>query len=112
MANSDKRKSKRKQVTLSATACSEDRDWFACTVRDASETGCRIAIPPVVQLKSSIEIAPRGLPGLIHGRVVWRKDGQAGVEFVEFVPGTRSDGAKARPPAVKEPADKTGEDDA
>lgn len=78
----ERRAQKRRRVALWAKACWTDGGpRVRCAIRDATATSCRIVTSRAEDLPDDITLIVDGLATPIKGRIVWRSENAAGVEF-------------------------------
>lgn len=80
---SEKRRERRREVSIPVQVYDRARTIsMHCRIIDASKSGCRLEGPCVQALPSDISLQIRGLGLPVDGRVVWCRDGHAGVELL------------------------------
>lgn len=78
----DRRSDERSKVAFRASVSARDgTNRLDCLIRDATRHGCRIVSTVLDDLPDDIELTIDGVAKPIDGRIVWRQDKQAGVEF-------------------------------
>lgn len=78
----EKRREIRRPVWLTAVVCGRTHPvTMKCRVVDASKSGCRLEGTDLDRLPPEIEVSIPGLNLPIPGKIVWRKDNQAGVQL-------------------------------
>jgi hypothetical protein len=78
----DRRATRRKQVALWANATWIDGGpAVRCAIRDATDKSCRIVTSHIEDLPDDITLRVDGLAKPIKGRIVWRSENAAGIEF-------------------------------
>lgn len=78
----DRRRRKRRQVALWAKVSWDDHGpKVRCAIRDATEKSCRIVTSHADEFPDEITLAIDGLAKPMKGRIVWRSENAAGVEF-------------------------------
>jgi len=89
----EKRREIRRPVWITAIVCGKTNPiTMKCRVVDASRSGCRLEGDTVDRLPDAIEISIPSLDLPINGSIVWRKNGQAGVQLNwPFEPEPKSD---------------------
>ncbi len=79
-----------------------DARSMKCLIVDASRSGCRLEGDRLDTLSNEIEISVQGFELPIHGKIVWRKNGQAGVQLDwSFEENARSAAQKPASPTRK-----------
>lgn len=87
MSTCGQRRAPRKAVTMCAMVSDRELSLaFTCQIRDASTSGCRITTPELASLPDKIYIWPEHTSGPIKGRIIWRRDQEAGVELLWHAP--------------------------
>lgn len=97
MKSADTRRSQRVRTFLQArVSYSEGAISTACTVNQLSDVGARLNITSAFSLPETFEVAipQRGIAR--RARLVWRKDDQAGIDFI--------DGEETQPAPAANPA--------
>jgi len=80
----DGRRAVRHRTFLGATIVhGDDMLTVACSVRDWSESGARIEVPPLPVLPAKFWLLDRRSPVAFEARVVWRRENIIGVEFTD-----------------------------
>lgn len=79
---SDRRKEHRRSVFLRADLYDANGTPVTeCSIQDTSRSGCRIMSEQIRIIPDDIMLSIRGLNETFFGRIVWRKDNEAGVMF-------------------------------
>lgn len=82
------RAERRIKSTLHAFATDiEGKYDVKCAIRDVSKKGCRIVTNALADLPEFIYLMPEGFEKPILGRIVWRSNNMAGVEFMSSASG-------------------------
>jgi len=82
MGKVDQRKHTRNKVALHAIVSDrQQQNAIRCMIRDASISGCNIISRKVSNLPDKVLINISSLNQLIKGRIVWRNQDSAGIEF-------------------------------
>ena len=105
----EKRRETRRPVFITAIVCGKTSAVSErCRVVNASKSGCRLEGDRINRLPADIEISIPGLDLPINGKIVWRKDNQAGVKLIwpfedrpdrEETPGAEPEDREADKPA-------------
>ena len=78
----EKRRETRRPVWIDAVVCGRSSPvTMKCRIIDASRSGCRLEGANLNRLPREIDISIPGLDLPIASKIVWRKDGQAGVQL-------------------------------
>jgi len=78
----EKRREIRRPVWITAIVSGQTHPiTMKCRIVDASKSGCRLEGDALERLPDAIEISIPGLDLPISGAVVWRRNGQAGVQL-------------------------------
>ncbi|MCV0426703.1 MAG: PilZ domain-containing protein [Roseibium sp.] len=78
----EKRREVRRPVWINAVVCGRANPiTMKCRIVDASRSGCRLEGDNLNRLPREIDISIPGLDLPIASKIVWRKDGQAGVQL-------------------------------
>lgn len=78
------RRSDRHKTFLGATIVhGDDMLAMACSVRDWSEHGARLEVPPLPVLPATFWLLDRRSAVAFAARVIWRREGFLGVEFTD-----------------------------
>eukprot|EP00903_Cladosiphon_okamuranus_P001108 g1106.t1 len=78
----EKRREIRRAVWISAVVCGQSHPiTMKCQIVDASKSGCRLEGETLDRLPDAVEISIPGLDLPINGAIVWRRNGQAGVQL-------------------------------
>lgn len=78
----EKRREIRRPVWITAIVCGQTHPiTMKCRIVDASKSGCRLEGDTVDRLPEAIEISIPSLDLPITGTIVWRRNGQAGVQL-------------------------------
>ncbi|WP_298813779.1 PilZ domain-containing protein [uncultured Roseibium sp.] len=81
-ASDDKRREVRRPVWITAIVCGKSNPVsMKCRIVDASRSGCRLEGEHLTRLPDNIDISIPGLDLPVAGRIVWHKNGQAGVQL-------------------------------
>ncbi len=83
MGNASQRKHNRYKVAFHTIVLDRlQQNAVRCMIRDGSISGCRIVSGKVFDLPDKILLKIPNLDKLIRGRIVWRNQDSAGIEFV------------------------------
>ncbi|WP_422375124.1 PilZ domain-containing protein [Roseibium sp.] len=78
----EKRREIRRAVWISAIVSGQAHPiTMKCQIVDASKSGCRLEGETLDRLPEAIEISIPGLDLPVNGVIVWRKNGQAGIQL-------------------------------
>lgn len=78
----EKRRETRRPVWINTIVCGKaSPNTVKCRIVDASRSGCRIEGDNLDKLPQDVDISIPGLDLPISAKIVWRKDGQAGVRL-------------------------------
>lgn len=79
----DRRTERRRSVFLRATICGlMDGKELECSIQDASRSGCKIISDYIDHIPEMVSLTICGLDETFAGKLVWRKDNMAGVQFL------------------------------
>lgn len=79
----ERRSERRRSVFLRARVCGlVDGQEMDCDIQDASRAGCKIISEDIDRIPEMVSLTIRGLGETFAGRVIWRKDNMAGVQFI------------------------------
>ncbi len=79
----EKRQEKRREVTIPVQVYDRDRTIsMHCRIVDASRSGCRLEGPCLEALPKDISLQIRGLGLPVDGKIVWCRDGYAGIQLL------------------------------
>lgn len=79
---SERRSERRRSVFLRAKVVGLlDGHEMECSIQDTSRSGCKIISDNVDEIPEMVTLEICGLGERFFGKVVWRKDNMAGVEF-------------------------------
>jgi hypothetical protein len=82
MENTDQRHIRRFTVVISAIVSDrQQQNEISCTILQGSISGCKILSKQVSDLPEEILIKIPDLDQLIKGRIIWRNQDLAGIEF-------------------------------
>jgi len=83
----NKRVERRRSVFLQASICAMDGSQIVnCSIQDTSRSGCKIMSDELDLIPDELVLNIRGLGETFVGRVVWRDNGMAGIEFIPNTP--------------------------
>ncbi|MEO0980301.1 MAG: PilZ domain-containing protein [Pseudomonadota bacterium] len=81
-STAEKRREVRRSVWISTVVSGKTSPFILkCRIIDASRSGCRLEADGLDRLPQDIEISIPGLDMPIAAKIIWRKDGQAGVRL-------------------------------
>lgn len=84
--SSERRLERRRSVFLQADVCTLDGTPVShCSIQDTSRTGCKIITDRVDIIPDELVLSIRGMDETFVGRVMWRDDDMAGIEFLNQV---------------------------
>ncbi len=82
MENTGQRQARRSKLALPAAVCDRQRqNSIHCMIHDGSISGCKIVSREVPKLPDKILMIVPDLVQSIQGRIVWRTDNSAGIQF-------------------------------
>src|ERR1700761_4710532 len=86
-AQNERRPKPRRRVLLAGKVSYFDgAHEFACSIRDISDTGAKIALPKGQPIPKTIALANLTARVLYKAEVVWNNGRDAGVRFLEQIP--------------------------
>ena len=78
----DQRAKHRFQVAIRAVVINERTgEEFSCAIRDGSISGCKIVSSQVADFSEQVLVKVPKLEHMVRGRIVWRDERAAGIEF-------------------------------
>ena len=79
----ERRAERRRSVFLRARVCGLlEGEEFECAIQDASRSGCKIISENVDMIPEMVSLTIHGLNETFVGKIVWRQDNMAGVQFM------------------------------
>ncbi|MBO6755317.1 MAG: PilZ domain-containing protein [Roseibium sp.] len=102
----EKRRERRRQVSIPTVAvdAATMREW-ACTIVDASKSGCRLKTEYVKDLPTDITLQISGIDMPVRAEIVWRSADHAGVRMLwQFSSSREVNVSKVRPPSLAQKA--------
>ncbi len=82
----DRRRERRRTVFLQADLCRLDGTPIVnCAIQDTSRSGCKILCDQVDLIPDEVLLTIRGLNETFVGRIMWRAEGSAGIQFLSGV---------------------------
>ena len=82
----DERGECRRKMAIHAFASDIDNKYeVKCVIRDVSGGGCSIVSSCLDDLPDIIHVLPEGFATPILGKIVWRKNNIAGVQFLTYL---------------------------
>ena len=82
--NQERRETTRQRVLKEARiVLHEDLSLIRCVLRDVSEGGAKLEVPPTTELPSTFRLLMVSDNLIVPVRLAWRKGGLAGVTFLE-----------------------------
>jgi hypothetical protein len=83
MEHTGQRQARRWKIAIPTAVCDRQRqNSIRCMIHDGSISGCKIVSGQVPKLPDEILINVLDLVRSIQGRIVWRNDTMAGLEFM------------------------------
>ncbi len=79
-------KSRRRVLLAGKVSYFDGAHEFACSIRDISDTGAKIALPKGQPIPKTIALANLTARVLYKAEVVWNNGRDAGVRFLEQIP--------------------------
>lgn len=92
VTQSEKREHQRFRVAILAHICEQTGgEPLRCLIRDVSLSGCRVVSRHLPYLSGLVSIQMPHITEVLDGRIVWRRDNVAGIEFIWGSAGGRRD---------------------
>jgi len=94
----NRRAGPRTRVSRKAFAADLDnRFFYYCFIRDASQDGCRLYSPDVSELPPTFWLYPESFRAPLLARIAWRRARMAGIHFIRQLPPELADKAVHKP---------------
>lgn len=80
----ERRSERRRSVFLRAAIYGliEGGEEIECAIQDASRSGCKIISDNIDRIPEMVCLTIHGLDETFAGRIVWRRENMAGVQFI------------------------------